>query len=135
MMRAGFRPFLSLGFGCLALLGTASAVRAAGPGTAAAAPTAVDASGPSQLIDSSSQILLQALDAHRAEYRKDPQKLYALIDQVLLPHFDVDYAAKLVLAQAWRTATPDQRTRFVKAFYQSLLRTYGDALVEFRCSP
>lgn len=104
---------------------------AAADAPSAAVPTAVDASGPSQLINSASQILLQALDAHRAEYRKDPQKLDDLIDRVLLPHFDVDYAARLVLAQAWRTATPEQRTRFIKAFYQSLLRTYGDALVEF----
>jgi phospholipid transport system substrate-binding protein len=50
---------------------------------------------------------------------------------VLLPNFDTDYSARLVLGQTWRTATPDQRKRFVDAFYHSLLRNYGAALIDF----
>ena len=49
----------------------------------------------------------------------------------LLPHFDTPYAAQLVLGQHWRNATPEQRKRFVEAFYKSLLYTYGDAMVDF----
>ena len=94
-------------------------------------PTSVDTSGPSQLIDSSAQILLAGIDARRAEFRKDPTGLYELVDNTLLPHFDTPYAAQLVLGQHWRTATPEQRKRFVDAFYKSLLYTYGDAMVDF----
>jgi phospholipid transport system substrate-binding protein len=36
-----------------------------------------------------------------------------------------------VLGLHWRTATPDQRKRFVDAFYHSLLNNYGAALSEF----
>ena len=50
---------------------------------------------------------------------------------MLLPHFDSEYAARLVLGQTWRTATPEQRKRFVDAFYHSLLHNYGNALLEF----
>jgi phospholipid transport system substrate-binding protein len=53
------------------------------------------------------------------------------VGNVLLPNFDTDYAARLVLGQTWRTATADQRKRFVDAFYHSLLRNYGAALVDF----
>ena len=49
----------------------------------------------------------------------------------MLPHFDVEYSARLVLGQHWRTATEAQRKRFIDAFYQSLMRNYGDAIVEF----
>ena len=49
----------------------------------------------------------------------------------LLPHFDTPYAAQLVLGKHWRTASAEQRKRFVEAFYQSLLYTYGDAMVDF----
>ena len=66
-----------------------------------------------------------------AMYAKDPAKLDALVANVLLPNFDTEYAARLVLGQSWRTATPDQRKRFVDAFYHSLLRNYGAALVDF----
>jgi phospholipid transport system substrate-binding protein len=50
---------------------------------------------------------------------------------VLLPHFDTDYAGQQVLGKHWRTASEEQRQRFVKTFYQSLLRSYGDALLDF----
>jgi phospholipid transport system substrate-binding protein len=98
--------------------------------TAPARPV-VDTSGPQQLIDSAAKAMLKELDANRADYRKNPQKVYALVDRILLPNFDVDYAARLVLGKHWRSATPEQRKRFVGAFYRSLLNNYGDALVDF----
>jgi phospholipid transport system substrate-binding protein len=57
--------------------------------------------------------------------------LYKVVDEVFLPHVDVDFAAQQVLGKYWRTADAGQRKRFVTAFYQSLLHTYGDALVDF----
>jgi len=36
-----------------------------------------------------------------------------------------------VLGKHWRTATEAQRKRFIDAFYQSLMRNYGDAVAEF----
>ena len=57
--------------------------------------------------------------------------LRKLIDETLLPHFDTQTAAQRVLAVHWRTATPEQRRRFIDAFYKFMLQTYGNALVEF----
>lgn len=91
----------------------------------------VDTSGPGQLIETAAQSMLKELDAHRAEYRKDPKKVEQLVDEVLLPNFDSQYAARLVLGQHWRTATPEQRERFVKGFYNSMVRNYGAALADF----
>ncbi len=87
--------------------------------------------GPQELVEQSAKRMLTELDANRAMYAKDPAKLDALVGNVLLPSFDTDYAARLVLGQNWRTATDDQRKRFVDAFYHSLLRNYGAALVDF----
>ncbi len=118
-----------------ALLGVVSWPIGAVAEAATATPTpvraAVDASGPSQLIETAANIMVQEIAARRAEFRKDPKKLYALVDDVLLPHFDVSHAARLVLGRHWQTATPEQRKRFVDAFYKSLLHNYGDALVDF----
>lgn len=100
----------------------------------AAPPAAAKVPGPppQELIQKVSQDLLRELDANRALYAKDQQKLRGLVDRHLLPNFDVDYSARLVLGKNWRTATPDQRKRFIDAFYQSLMRNYGDAILEFR---
>lgn len=91
----------------------------------------VDASSPSKLIDSAAGALLSALEAHREQYRHDPKQLNQLIDQVLLPHFDTEYSARLVLGTHWNAATPQQRQKFVDAFYHSMLNNYGDALLDF----
>jgi phospholipid transport system substrate-binding protein len=104
--------------------------------TAADVPAPAPAAGassmsPGELVEHSAKRMLQELDANRAMYRGDPKKLDALVGNVLLPNFDTDYAARLVLGQTWRTATPEQRQRFVDAFYHSLLRNYGAALVDF----
>src|SRR6202789_381750 len=97
-----------------------------------AAPTAApSALGPQELVENSAKRMLQELDANRAMYANDPAKVDALVANVLLPNFDTEYSARLVLGQNWRTATPDQRKRFVDAFYHSLLRNYGNALLNF----
>jgi phospholipid transport system substrate-binding protein len=97
-----------------------------------AAPTAAPSTlGPQELVENSAKRMLQELDKNRAMYQKDPAKLDALVGNVLLPNFDTEYAARLVLGQTWRTATPEQRKRFVDAFYHSLLHNYGAALVDF----
>lgn len=91
----------------------------------------VDNSDPTKLIETSANIMTSELDARRAEFRKDPAKLRALVERVLLPNFDVDHSARLVLGKHWRTATPAQRQRFIDAFYGSLMTNYGDAMLEF----
>ncbi len=87
--------------------------------------------GPAELVNNSAKRMLAELDANRATYAKDPAKLDNLVATVLLPNFDSEYSARLVLGQSWRTATPDQQKRFVNAFYHSLLRNYGTALLNF----
>ena len=54
-----------------------------------------------------------------------------MVRQKFLPYVDVNYAAQQVLGKHWRTATPEQRKAFIDAFANSLLYTYGDALVDF----
>jgi phospholipid transport system substrate-binding protein len=104
------------------------------PAAAPAAPAAAvpaEGLGPQELVQNSAQKMLTELDANRAMYRNDPKKLDNLVGTVLLPNFDTAFAAQRVLGQNWRTATADQRKRFVDAFYHSLLRNYGSALVDF----
>jgi len=120
---------LSLG---LAFTAATAATSAAPPvGAGADLASAVDASAPDKLIQSAAGAMLKDLDMHRADYRANPDKVHTLVDQVLLPHFDTDYAARLVLGRHWTTASEDQRQRFIKAFYKSLLSNYGDALVDY----
>ena len=100
-------------------------------GAAPAPAASATAENPGDVVQSAAQGILKDLDANRDMYRKDPSKVSALVDKYLLPHFDTEYAARLVLAKYWRTATDDQKKRFIDAFYHSLLTNYGSALAEF----
>jgi phospholipid transport system substrate-binding protein len=86
---------------------------------------------PQDLIETTSTRLLKALDADREIVKRDPARVRRLVDEILLPYFDTDYAGRLVLGKHWRDATPEQQRRFIEAFYQSMLRNYGSALAEF----
>jgi len=97
-----------------------------------ATATATPGPGPQQLMEQVSRDMQQAIDADRDALSKDPAKLRALIDRLLLPHFDTDYAARMVLGLHWRNASESQRKRFIEAFYQSLMKDYGDAMLQFK---
>lgn len=114
---------------CAATLAAAQSAPAAAGGAAPGAAT--DSGDPAALVQATAQGMLDELDKHRDEYRHDPARLAALVDKYLMPHFDTETSARVVLGQFWRNATPDQRQRFISAFKQSLLTNYGDSLVGF----
>ncbi|MDE2273516.1 MAG: ABC transporter substrate-binding protein [Gammaproteobacteria bacterium] len=84
---------------------------------------------PDQVIEQTAQEILTQVNSNRVEYTRDPEKLYAMVGKVLLPHFDFDYASRLVLALHWRTATPAQRKAFEDAFYRFLVNSYANGLL------
>jgi phospholipid transport system substrate-binding protein len=86
---------------------------------------------PDALIEGAVAELSEKLSGRKEELAENRDELYALINDILLPRFDRKLAAQLVLAKHWRTATDEQRERFINAFYNSLLRKYADGLLEF----
>jgi phospholipid transport system substrate-binding protein len=100
-------------------------------GASFAAPALDPNAMPDKVVESVAKQVLGDLDVNREAYRKDTTKLRAMVDKYLLVNFDTEYAAKLVLAKNWRTATPDQRKQFIEAFYQSMLQSYGTSLLDF----
>jgi phospholipid transport system substrate-binding protein len=68
---------------------------------------------------------------NRDAYAKDYKKLYAMVNEQLLPHFDFRKMSQQVLGIAWRNASEDQRTRFTNEFRDLLVRTYGTALLKY----
>jgi phospholipid transport system substrate-binding protein len=86
---------------------------------------------PDAVIESAVTELAEKLNGRKSELAEDKDALYALIDDILLPRFDRKFAAQLVLAKHWRTASEDERTRFIDAFYNSLLEKYADGILEF----
>lgn len=89
------------------------------------------AQSPNDVVQSAADELAAALDGRKDELEQDRDALYALIDEILLPRFDRRYAAQLVLGRHWRTASDEERLEFIDAFYGSLVRKYGDGILNY----
>lgn len=91
----------------------------------------VMAQSPNDIVQGAADELAAGLDGRKDELAEDRDALYVLIDQVMSPRFDRRYAAQLVLGRHWRNASDDDRSEFIEAFYGSLLRKYGDGVLQF----
>lgn len=89
------------------------------------------ATPPDQVARETADMTLREIKARKAELRSDPQKLYALVEDKILPHFDFDRTSQLVLGKYWKDASPEQRERFSSAFQSMLVRSYSHALIEY----
>jgi len=98
---------------------------------ALALPDAEAASRPSEVIEGAVDLLNEGLDGRKEELAADEAALRAFIDGILLPRFDREFAAAAVLGKHWRTASDEQKDRFVSAFYATLLQRYADGILEF----
>lgn len=87
---------------------------------------------PDQQVRATTEEILRLLKANRELYQRDRGALYAMVDKEVLPHFDFQRMSQWVLGRYWRTATPEQRERFVKEFRDLLVRTYATALLNYR---
>ena len=96
----------------------------------AAAPAAAQ-QAPVVVVQTIADQLATAIEGHRDELKKNQEKLINVIDEVFLPHFDIDYASILVLGQHAREATPAQRERFARAFYNSITHRYAEGLLNY----
>lgn len=89
---------------------------------------------PDQVVQDATTQLQQLLHDNHDKYKADSKLFYKVVNDVVVPHFDVRYIAQLVLARNWKTATDDQRSRFQNAFRDMLIRSYANALLEYHDS-
>ena len=86
---------------------------------------------PNAVVQGIADELAKSLEGRKDELRKDQDALIKLIDGIVLPHFDIDYASILVLGQYARSTAPEQRARFARAFYNSISHRYAEGLLNY----
>jgi len=87
--------------------------------------------GPDELIKQTSEQVLKTLSENKSLYKKQPEKILSLVNEIILPHLDFNAMSKLALGKNWRKANKIQRAQFVDAFKGMLIRTYSTALTEY----
>lgn len=86
---------------------------------------------PDQLIKDTSDKVLSALDENKEKFKQQPEAVFKLVNDIILPHLDFRAMSKLALGKNWRKADKAQQERFVDAFKTMLIRTYSKSLTEY----
>ena len=89
------------------------------------------AMGPEQLIKQTSDKVLAEIKANADVYQSDPEQIYRLVDDVVLPHFDFSAMTDLALGKYKDKVNGEQKPTIVNEFRSLLVRTYSSALLEY----
>ena len=98
---------------------------------AAATLTRADEQTPLAVTQHAANELTTRLLADKSIIEKNPKHVEKLVEEVLIPIFDTERMAKLVLAKNWKKATPEQQKAFSEGFQKILVRTYASAFAAF----
>lgn len=93
-------------------------------------PVALEKLGPMELTQTSANRVLQSIRENRELYETDSVALYQMVDELILKLFDFRTMSLLVLGPNWKSASDEQKDRFVEGFRNLLVRTYSKALLQ-----
>lgn len=87
---------------------------------------------PDALVKETSRDVLEIVKKDKDIQAGSKQKIYALVDAKVLPHFDFKRMTQLAVGKSWRQATPAQQDELVKEFRTLLVRTYSTSLSTYK---
>jgi len=93
---------------------------------------AAETLSPDELVRNVASEVLSIVRNDKAIQGGDTRKALALVEEKVLPHFDFRRMTSLAVGQGWRSASPEQQERLITAFRTLLVRTYSNALTQFR---
>lgn len=102
----------------LAILAAAFSLNAAATGN----------TSPQELVKTTTDRVLERLADDREAIENSPDRLFEIVDEIIIPHFDFERMSRRVLGKAWKRASPEQQSQFVKEFRTLLVHTYATAL-------
>ena len=102
------------------------------PSPAFATEATAQASAPDALVKDISTQVLDTLRNSPEIRAGDSAKAAELIQTIVLPHFDFVRMTRLAVGKNWRSATPEQQQELTNLFRDLLVRTYSNALTQYR---
>jgi len=85
-----------------------------------------------EVVMNTADEVLARVTSEREAIDADPGRIYGLVNDVVIPHFDFVSMSKWVLGKkTWRGASEGQREQFIDEFKTLLVRTYAKALLEY----
>lgn len=76
-------------------------------------------------------VVLADLKANKTVYQENPAALNRMIDSKMVPYFDTQSMARLVLGKHWKKATKVQQQAFLQEFKRLIMRKYSEGLLQY----
>ena len=87
---------------------------------------------PEMVVKETVNSIVNNIQTNRVEYKADSKKLYAMVENVLVPTLHVQRMSNLILGRRnARNATAEQKAAFANEFKTFLMRNYASALLEY----
>ncbi len=102
----------------------------------AAAPLAAveepHAREPHEVVTGTVQGVIERVKREQGLLAAQPEKIYDVIDELILPNFDFEFMSKAVLGKnTWKNSSAQQHADFTSQFTSLLVRTYAKALLGY----
>ncbi len=87
---------------------------------------------PEAILENATKSMLSSLKENKQALKNNPNTIYTIVDEILVPHVDTEYMAKWVIGrQYWVEANATQRQRFVSEFKKMVVRSYASSLLAY----
>ncbi len=93
---------------------------------------AADATAPDALVKSVTDDVITIVRQDKAIQSGDTRKAVELVETRVLPYFDFAHMTRLAVGRDWKTASPEQKATLTQEFKTLLVRTYSNALTQYR---
>jgi len=87
---------------------------------------------PYKVIETVGNNLFTRIAENQQEIKKFPGLMRDIVDEELMPFIDYKYAAYRILGKNLRKTTKEQRAKFVTSMRSYLIRTYANALTQYK---
>lgn len=89
-------------------------------------------SSPYLVLESTGNKLFNRIASNHQEIEKFPDVLRVIVEEELMPAIDYKYAAYRMLGKHLSKTTKEQRAQFVESIKHYLIRTYANALTQYK---
>ena len=87
---------------------------------------------PDRLVEKTVQEVLEIIETDEFIRGGDRERIFDLVENKILPHFNFERMTQLAMGRHWSAANADQQNTIVNEFRTLLVRTYSNALSNYR---
>jgi phospholipid transport system substrate-binding protein len=87
---------------------------------------------PDVLIKNVTSEIIELIKTDKAIQAGDAKHIQEVIENKIVPYFDFNKMTGSAVGREWRNATPDQKTQLAKEFKTLLVRSYSNAVTQYK---